>query len=53
MKRLLLIVAMLSAAALATDARVTLPRLFQDGMVVQRGRPIPVWGKQTQAKQSS
>ena len=45
MKRLLLIVAMLSAAALATDARVTLPRLFQDGMVVQRGRPIPVWGK--------
>lgn len=44
-KRLLLVVAILSAAVLAADARVSLPELFQDGMVVQRGRPIPVWGK--------
>ena len=27
------------------DAKVTVPRLFQSGMVMQRGKPIPVWGK--------
>lgn len=27
------------------EAKVTLPRLFQPGMVLQRGKPIPVWGK--------
>ncbi|MBR1548684.1 MAG: sialate O-acetylesterase, partial [Prevotella sp.] len=26
-------------------ASVSLPRLFQSGMVLQRGKPIPVWGK--------
>ena len=30
---------------LPVNAKVTLPQLFQDGMVVQRGKPIPVWGK--------
>jgi len=26
------------------DAKVTMPKLFQSGMVVQRGKLIPVWG---------
>ena len=29
----------------AEDGALSLPRLFQDGMVLQRGQPIPVWGK--------
>jgi sialate O-acetylesterase len=34
-----------SAASQATPSGpVRLPRLFQDGMVLQRGAPIPVWG---------
>ena len=27
------------------EAKVTLPQLFQTGMVMQRGKAIPVWGK--------
>lgn len=27
------------------NAKIQLPQLFQSGMVVQRGKPIPVWGK--------
>ena len=30
---------------LTADATVKLPQLFQSGMVLQRGKPIPVWGK--------
>ena len=29
----------------STEAKVQLPRLFQSGMVLQRNKPIPVWGK--------
>jgi len=29
---------------LQLSAKVTLPQMFQDGMVLQRGKPIPVWG---------
>ena len=31
--------------ALTGEAKVQLPRLFQSGMVLQRGKSIPVWGK--------
>lgn len=27
------------------NAKITMPQLFQDGMVMQRGKLIPVWGK--------
>ena len=27
------------------DAKIVLPQMFQSGMVLQRGKPIPVWGK--------
>ena len=39
---LLLLSAVLCTAA--ADAKVQLPQLFQPGMVLQRGKPIPVWG---------
>ena len=26
---------------------VELPRMFSDGMVLQRGQPIPIWGRAT------
>ena len=30
---------------LTVQSKVTMPQLFQSGMVLQRGKPIPVWGK--------
>ena len=36
---------------LTVDAKVTLPQLFQSGMVVQRGKPVPVWGKANAGEQ--
>ncbi|MGN7787273.1 sialate O-acetylesterase [Niabella sp. 22666] len=30
--------------ALGTSARITLPRIFTDGMVLQRDQPLAVWG---------
>ena len=44
MKRLLLFCATLFCLSTA-DAKVTMPQLFQSGMVMQRGKAIPVWGK--------
>lgn len=38
--------AMMGLAALASSAQaVELPRVFADGMVLQRDQPLPVWGK--------
>ena len=39
------------ACALELSAKVTLPQLFQNGMVVQRGKAIPVWGQATAGQQ--
>lgn len=42
-KALILLFALVSASV--ADAKVVLPQLFQSGMVLQRGKPIPVWGQ--------
>ena len=44
MKKILFICATLFCLSVA-DAKITMPQLFQKGMVVQRGKLIPVWGK--------
>lgn len=45
MKRSILLLTLCMACALIGEAKVVLPQLFQSGMVLQRGKPIPVWGK--------
>ena len=52
MKKLLLTIAALLCASV-TDAKVTLPQLFQSGMVMQRGKPMPVWGWADKGEQVS
>ena len=45
MKRLLLTLLSIIVCSLTTEANIQLPQLFQSGMVLQRGKPVPVWGK--------
>ena len=33
------------ACSVTLEAKVTMPQLFQNGMVLQRGKAIPIWGK--------
>ena len=33
------------ACAMTVEAKVQLPQMFQNGMVLQRGKPIPIWGQ--------
>ena len=42
-KTVLIMLALL--AQVAAEAKVRLPQMFQNGMVLQRGVPIPVWGQ--------
>ena len=44
MKKIFFICATLFCLTSA-DAKITMPQLFQSGMVMQRGKTIPVWGK--------
>lgn len=44
MKKLLFFCATLFCLSTA-DAKITMPQLFQSGMVMQRGKSIPIWGK--------
>ena len=44
MKRFLILF-LAGILAIAAEAKVQLPQLFQSGMVLQRGKPVPVWGK--------
>ena len=43
MKKILLFLTALLSVSLM-EAKVSLPQQFQSGMVLQRGKPIPVWG---------
>lgn len=43
MKRTVLLVAVLLSSR-ALFANITLPKIFSDNMVLQRNKPIPVWG---------
>ena len=44
LKKLLIILLAVICVSFAASAEVRLPQLFQSGMVMQRGKPIPVWG---------
>ena len=44
MRKYFLLLLTLAGFSLA-HAKVILPQMFQSGMVLQRGKPIPVWGK--------
>ena len=43
-KKLLIILLTLTCVSFSVNAEVRLPQLFHSGMVMQRGKPIPVWG---------
>lgn len=45
MKRIVLLFLGLMAVACSAAQAIELPRVFSDGMVLQRGQAIPVWGK--------
>ncbi len=44
MKRTIAMLWVLALSATLCNAEVRLPQIFQNGMVLQRGMPIPVWG---------
>ena len=41
----IIVIAFVLFSTMAAEAKVQLPQMFQSGMVLQRGKPIPVWGK--------
>ena len=45
MNNRLILWATMLACSVTLEAKVTMPQLFQNGMVLQRGKAIPVWGK--------
>ena len=44
MKKLSIILLAIICVSLSVNAEIRLPQLFQSGMVMQRGKPIPIWG---------
>lgn len=53
MKRLLSVTLFALCCYVYATAEVTLPQLFQSGMVLQREKPVPVWGKADAGQQVS
>jgi sialate O-acetylesterase len=45
LKQLIFIAAVFFSAAFVTRANVTLPDVISSSMVLQRDRPVPIWGK--------
>lgn len=45
MRKAIVIIWALLLSAVVCNAEVRMPQLFQSGMVLQRGKPIPVWGQ--------
>ena len=43
-KKLLIVLLAIICVSSTTNAEIRLPQLFQSGMVMQRGKPIPIWG---------
>jgi sialate O-acetylesterase len=43
--RIFLIITVLTAVAAAARANVSLPDVISDGMVLQQGKAVPIWGK--------
>ena len=43
-KKLLIVLLAVTCVSFTANAEVKLPQLFQSGMVMQRGKPIPIWG---------
>lgn len=43
--QLIILLTCLFLGALTSNAKVQLPVFFQSGMVIQRGKQVPVWGK--------
>ena len=43
-KKLLIVLLAIICVSSTANAEVRLPQLFQSGMIMQRGKPIPVWG---------
>ena len=43
-KKLSIILLAIICVSFTANAEVRLPQLFQSGMVMQRGKPIPIWG---------
>ena len=44
LRKLFIILLAVTCVSFTASAMVRLPQLFQSGMVMQRGKPIPVWG---------
>lgn len=43
--RLLFLTVLMTTAAISADAKVRIPSLISDGMVIQRGEPFTIWGR--------